>query len=124
MDESALTGEAVSAGKSATTIGSDVDLAERANMVYQGTLVVDGQARAVVVATGSGTELGALGDSVESQRPTIRTRAGEMLAVAEQTTSTLPGQPPPTLTGGSVRIRVVPEKLAPSASCLGRDFPS
>ncbi len=69
VDESALTGEAVSAGKSATTIGSGADLAERANMVYQGTFVVDGQARAVVVATGSGTQLGRLGESVAAQRP-------------------------------------------------------
>ncbi|MGW6195546.1 cation-translocating P-type ATPase [Kribbella sp. NPDC055110] len=67
VDESALTGEALSAGKSSSVLTEGTDLADRANMVYTGTAVVDGQARALVVATGQQTELGKLGAAVTSQ---------------------------------------------------------
>jgi len=126
VDESALTGEAVSAGKSATTIGSDVDLAERANMVYQGTFVVDGQARAVVVATGSGTELGRLGDSVAAQRPPATPLQAAMaqlarlvlvlavlVSVAVPVLGVASGQPVKDmiLTGLTLAFATVPEEL-------------
>ncbi len=126
VDESALTGEAVSAGKSATTIGSDVDLAERANMVYQGTGVVDGQARAVVVGTGSGTQLGRLGDSVAAQRPPATPLQAAMsqlarlvlvlavlVSVAVPVLGVATGQPVKDmiLTGLTLAFATVPEEL-------------
>ncbi len=57
MDESGLTGESVTVDKqSAATPGAA--LAERACMVYEGSTVVAGAARAVVVAVGAGTQAG------------------------------------------------------------------
>jgi Ca2+-transporting ATPase len=59
-DESALTGESVPVGKSVAPVELDTPLAERRPMLYKGTSVVRGSGEAVVVATGMGTELGAI----------------------------------------------------------------
>jgi Ca2+-transporting ATPase len=62
VNEAALTGESTSVSKNVNapvTAGSS--LPERSTMVFAGTLVVAGSARAVVVATGGATELGAIG---------------------------------------------------------------
>ncbi|MCX7684608.1 MAG: HAD-IC family P-type ATPase [Acetobacteraceae bacterium] len=58
VDESALTGESVPAEKSAAPVPPGAPLAERASMLFSGTLVVRGTAIAVATATGAGTELG------------------------------------------------------------------
>ncbi|MDJ0679515.1 MAG: HAD-IC family P-type ATPase [Xenococcaceae cyanobacterium MO_167.B52] len=74
VDESVLTGESVPVLKTAQTLtGEDVPLAERANMVYRGTLVTGGQGLAVVVATGQLTEMGRIqtlvGETTVPQTP-------------------------------------------------------
>jgi cation-transporting P-type ATPase F len=58
IDESALTGESVPVEKLALTVEEGTELADRANMVFSGSLVVAGTATGVVVATGGDTELG------------------------------------------------------------------
>jgi Ca2+-transporting ATPase len=61
MDESMLTGESMPVLKSARTLRiRNTPLADRLNMAYMGTLITGGQARALVVATGGGTEIGRL----------------------------------------------------------------
>ena len=60
--EAALTGESVPVTKSAATLPEANGLADRHNMVYSGTHVTAGRARAVVVATGSSTEVGRIAD--------------------------------------------------------------
>jgi len=133
IDESMLTGEAISAGKSATTLAAGIDLAERANMVYQGTSVLDGQARVVVVATGSDTELGRLGAVVQAQAEpaTPLQRAMSELArlvlilalvvsVAVPILGVLTGQPVKDmiLTGLTLAFATVPEELPILVSIL------
>ncbi|GAB6875853.1 hypothetical protein JCM13210_05790 [Thermaerobacter litoralis] len=67
VEEAALTGESRPVGKSAAaTCPADAPLAERPTMVYQGTTVVRGRARAVVVATGMETEMGRIAGLLES----------------------------------------------------------
>ncbi|MBR0680001.1 HAD-IC family P-type ATPase [Roseomonas eburnea] len=61
VEEAALTGESVPVEKSAAPVTAEAPLAERAGMAFTGTLVVAGQARGVVVATGAATEIGRVG---------------------------------------------------------------
>ena len=58
-EESALTGESVPAEKDAIAVSApDASLGDRVNMVYSGTSITYGSARAVVTATGMDTEMG------------------------------------------------------------------
>jgi len=59
VDESALTGESMPVLKSTEAMKeASTALADRVNMVFMGTLVTGGEGLAVVVATGSATEIG------------------------------------------------------------------
>jgi magnesium-transporting ATPase (P-type) len=66
VDESALTGESVPVDKHADPVDAAAAIGDRLCMGYAGTLVTQGQARAVVVATGGATELGRIGRMLES----------------------------------------------------------
>ena len=66
-DEAPLTGESFPVEKSHELIlPDDTLLAERANMIYKGTVILSGLGRAVVTATGSSTEVGRIGVLVGS----------------------------------------------------------
>nr|MDO8115721.1 HAD-IC family P-type ATPase [Candidatus Sigynarchaeota archaeon] len=57
--EAALTGESMPVSKHVETINDpDCPLADRRNMVYGSTLVTRGKGRAIVIATGTSTEIG------------------------------------------------------------------
>lgn len=58
VKESALTGESTQVEKEPDTLSEDTTLAERHNMVFKGTLVTRGTAKAIVTSTGDQTELG------------------------------------------------------------------
>lgn len=58
ISEASLTGESSPVGKDLVPVGPDTPLADRLNMVFSGTHVTAGHARAVVVATGTATEIG------------------------------------------------------------------
>lgn len=85
QDESALTGEsmpvekrvgalegageapagAAGAAEAPAGAAADIPLGDRRNMVFQGTVVVRGRGRAVVVATGSATEMGGIAGLIQ-----------------------------------------------------------
>ena len=75
LNESSLTGESESAEKTADTLDSneDVALGDQRNMVFSGSLVTYGRAKAVVTGVGHGTELGRiaklLDDTQERKTP-------------------------------------------------------
>ncbi|MDO8943873.1 MAG: HAD-IC family P-type ATPase, partial [Desulfobacterales bacterium] len=61
VDEAALTGESIPVPKYATSLSDEsLPISRRSNMLFRGTLVVEGSGRAVVVATGGDTVLGRL----------------------------------------------------------------
>ena len=70
--EAALTGESVPISKTTGAVAAESVLADRTNMVYAGTHVTAGRARAVVVATGTATEIGHIAALAEG-RPVQRT---------------------------------------------------
>jgi Ca2+-transporting ATPase len=68
-EESSLTGESVPVEKDArAAVAADAPLGDRATMLFVGTNVVRGKARAVVVATGPRTELGRLSALIHRPR--------------------------------------------------------
>jgi len=58
VQEAILTGESVPVEKHIQLVADGSSLGDRTCMAYSGTLVTSGQAKGVVVATGSGTEIG------------------------------------------------------------------
>lgn len=84
--EATLTGESLPVDKDSAPVPEDAELGDRSAMAYAGTLVAQGSARGLVVATGADTELGrisALLGNVEKLRtPLLRQldRAGRVLA--------------------------------------------
>lgn len=58
VEEAALTGESVPAGKQLDPVAADAPLGDRRSMVFGGTLVTGGTATAAVTTTGVSTELG------------------------------------------------------------------
>ncbi|MEU7168653.1 cation-translocating P-type ATPase [Streptomyces morookaense] len=124
VDESALTGESLPAGKRvAATPGAAV--ADRSCMVYEGTTVVAGCGRAVVVGTGDQTQAGRAA-SLASRTPAaegVQARLQELTkkvlpltlagGVAVTVLSLLRGRPVREAVGGGVAVAVaaVPEGL-------------
>lgn len=66
IDESMLTGEAESVTKRSVKIEKEnAPLAERKNMLYSGTMVIEGRAVAVVTSIGDGTEMGKIANELK-----------------------------------------------------------
>jgi Ca2+-transporting ATPase len=59
-DESTLTGESMPEPKGPEPVAAGAPLAERSSMLHAGTTIASGHGRALVVATGRATELGAV----------------------------------------------------------------
>ena len=68
IDESALTGESLPVEKNIEIIEKDVSLADKINLIFKGTSVVKGNARAIVTGTGLHTELGKITRLVETAK--------------------------------------------------------
>ncbi|MBI5804261.1 HAD-IC family P-type ATPase [Candidatus Pacearchaeota archaeon] len=64
--ESSLTGESLPIDKYLKQFPEKTSIADRRNMVWLGTFVASGQAKAIVVATGSGTTIGKLAQTIKS----------------------------------------------------------
>ena len=88
VQEAALTGESEAVLKNAAILAQAASLGERFNMIFKGTAVAQGTGRAVVTATGMGTEMGAIATMLEAtvEEPTPLqkevVRIGRMLGIA------------------------------------------
>jgi len=72
VDESQLTGESLPIEKDIDVLRGEKEVYEQTNMIFQGSFVVGGTAKAVVVATGNNTEFGRLAElssEVEASSP-------------------------------------------------------
>lgn len=69
-DESSLTGESVPADKKNYELsGDDIPPGDQVNMLFKGTLIVNGRARGIVVKTGMKTELGKIAGMLQEEEP-------------------------------------------------------
>jgi Ca2+-transporting ATPase len=88
VQEASLTGESEAVLKDAAALPAPAPLAERHGMVFKGTAVAQGTGRAVITATGMGTEMGAIAEMLEAavEEPTPLQKEvahiGRMLGVA------------------------------------------
>ena len=69
IEEAVLTGESVAAEKSCDAVAEDVPLGDRTSMAFSGTLVAAGQARGIVTATGTHTEIGKISQMLGAISP-------------------------------------------------------
>ncbi len=80
VDEAALTGESEPVEKHTQAVDAQAVIGDRSCMAYSGTLVVYGQARGVVVATGAATEIGRISSMIASvsalETPLLRQMSG------------------------------------------------
>ena len=65
-NEAVLTGESMPVDKEAGTLKIGAELVDRNNMLYMGTSIVRGNARAIVVESGMSTEFGEIAESVQT----------------------------------------------------------
>ena len=66
VQEASLTGESQAVTKDPSTLSGMVPLADRINMVFSGTAVVQGVGRAVVTATAGRTQVGAIAEMLDT----------------------------------------------------------
>ncbi|XES77960.1 MAG: cation-translocating P-type ATPase [Candidatus Bathyarchaeia archaeon] len=66
VEEAALTGESAAVDKAITTLAEGAQLNDRNNMIYTGTIIAYGRAKAVVTETGMNTEFGKIAQMVQS----------------------------------------------------------
>lgn len=67
IDESILTGESIQVNKNSETINKEnIIISEQSNMVFSGTTVVTGRAKAIVVSIGLETEIGKIANSLNN----------------------------------------------------------
>jgi len=80
-DEAALTGESVPVRKTATALAGEVPVGEQLNMVFAGTIVTYGRAKAAVTSTGMNTEFGRIAEEVagaETKKTPLEKRTEEI----------------------------------------------
>ncbi len=68
IDESALTGESISADKIADVLSVGTVVADRENMAYAGTMVTHGRGVGIVVSIGDDTETGKISEQMHTAK--------------------------------------------------------
>ncbi|WP_416140780.1 cation-translocating P-type ATPase [Halomonas sp. HK25] len=86
-EEASLTGESTPVDKETDAVAEDADLGDRIGMAYASTIVVQGNARGLVVETAARTEIGRISEMLRDveqlKTPLLRQidRAGRVLAI-------------------------------------------
>jgi Ca2+-transporting ATPase len=71
VNESVLTGEWLAVSKSTKRLAEKTSLPERSNMIWMGTFVADGWAKAIVVNTGASAEIGKIAEIIKKEKPVL-----------------------------------------------------
>jgi len=66
VNEAMLTGESVPVKKNLSPVKTEVPIADRKNMLFSGTIVTNGRAKALVTETGMNTQLGKIAELVQT----------------------------------------------------------
>jgi Ca2+-transporting ATPase len=88
IQEASLTGESEAVLKDAATLAAPAAFGDRLDMVFKGTAVAQGSARAVVTATGMASQMGTIAellDATEEEATPLQkevARIGRMLGIA------------------------------------------
>ena len=69
VNEATLTGESYPVEKSVCILPKETPLRERTNSLFMGTFIVSGTAKALVIKTGTDTELGKISDRLRHKAP-------------------------------------------------------
>ena len=69
VDEAMLTGETYPVEKTVAPLSADTALAQRTNSVWMGTHIVSGNAKALVILTGTNTEFGKVSERLKLKEP-------------------------------------------------------
>ena len=70
-DESALTGESLPVAKKVEPLEKNVGIADQVNMIFKGTAIVKGNAKAIITGTGLHSELGKITSLVETAEQSV-----------------------------------------------------
>ncbi len=91
VNESSLTGESVPVHKYASTLESSKPIYEQENMVFQGTYVIAGSAKALVVDTGSRTEFGKIANltSDDHSKSSVQSKIDQLITLLIKVVGTL-----------------------------------
>lgn len=66
VQEAALTGESLPVSKKVVEFKEKLEIGDQKNMVFSGTIITEGKAKAIVVGTGMNTELGKIAKLIET----------------------------------------------------------
>lgn len=77
--ESMLTGESMPVEKKLDILDENTIIADRCNMVFSGTIVAKGDAKAIVVATGINTEIGKIASMIQDTEESITPLQKQMI---------------------------------------------
>lgn len=77
--ESMLTGESVPVEKNADILRENTSVADRRNIVFSGTIITKGEAKAIVINTGGHTEIGKIASMIQNTEETITPLQKQMI---------------------------------------------
>ncbi|MEO7310662.1 MAG: cation-transporting P-type ATPase [Chitinophagaceae bacterium] len=84
IDESALTGESLPVEKNTAILNTQVSLGDKTNLIFKGSSVVNGNAKAIVIGTGVYTELGKITQLVDGANQEVTPLEKKLLELSKK----------------------------------------
>lgn len=122
-NESALTGESSEVIKALDPVSAEALVADRASMIFAGSIVTSGRAEAIVVATGRATEFGKVTDMVATTTNEATPLQQELLRVSRLLVGIMLGASAFVFLLGSTQGILLVEMLSTSAALAVASVP-